>query len=58
MKKKMERLGDPLFQPLADAEQRRITGGFTGAPPQTYSAITILETYDTAPDFVHDGDNE
>jgi hypothetical protein len=54
----MERLGDKLFQPLAEAEQSRITGGLIKDPPQTYTAITIFETYDPAPDFVHDGDNE
>jgi hypothetical protein len=60
MKKKMERLGDELFQPLTDAEQRRINGhgNVGGNPPQTYTAVTIFETYDPAPDFVHDGDNE
>ncbi|HTG34386.1 MAG TPA: hypothetical protein VLB76_15780 [Thermoanaerobaculia bacterium] len=58
MKKRMERLGDKLFQPLAEAEQSRITGGLVKDPPQTYTAITIFETYDPAPDFVHDGDNE
>jgi hypothetical protein len=58
MKKRMERLGDQLFQPLAEAEQSRIAGGLIKDPPQTYTAITIFETYDPAPDFVHDGDNE
>ena len=58
MKKRMERLDDKLFQPLAEAEQSRITGGVIKDPPQTYTAITIFETYDPAPDFVHDGDNE
>jgi hypothetical protein len=58
MKKRMERLGDRLFQPLTDAEQRRITGQKGDYPPMTYTAITILETYDTAPDYNHDGDNE
>jgi hypothetical protein len=58
MKKKMERLDNPLFQPLADAEQRRITGGCKGDPPMTYTAITLLETYDPVPDYAHDGDNE
>jgi hypothetical protein len=60
MKKKMERLDDKLFRPLTDAEQRRIAGygDKGGNPPQTYTAITIFETYDPAPDFTHDGDNE
>jgi hypothetical protein len=56
----MERLGDKLFQPLAEAEQSRITGGLGkgGDPPMTYTAITIFETYDPAPDWTRDGDNE
>ena len=58
MKKRMERLGDKLFQPLAEAEQSRITGGLVKDPPQTYTAITIFETYDPAPDWTRDGDNE
>ncbi|MEO6195334.1 MAG: hypothetical protein ABIS20_20125 [Thermoanaerobaculia bacterium] len=58
MKKRMERLGDELFQPLAEAEQSRITGGLIKNPPQTYTAITIFETYDPAPDSTRDGDNE
>ncbi len=58
MKKRMERLGDQLFQPLADAEQSRITGGWVKDPPQTYTAITAVETYDPVPDFTRDGDNE
>jgi hypothetical protein len=58
MKKRMERLDDKLFQPLADAEQSRITGGVVKPPPQTYTAITIFETYDPAPDSTRDGDNE
>jgi hypothetical protein len=58
MKKRLERLDGKLFQPLAEAEQSRISGGLIKDPPQTYTAITIFETYDPAPDFVHDGDNE
>jgi hypothetical protein len=54
MKKKMERLGDELFQPLTDAEQRRVQGAFT-----TYTAVTIYETAtSTGSDFVRDGDHE
>jgi hypothetical protein len=55
MKKRMERLGDELFQPLTDAEQRRVSGE---APPQTHSEVTFFETYDPAPDWTRDGDNE
>jgi hypothetical protein len=60
MKKKMERLDDELFRPLTDAEQGRITGdGGKGCdPPQTYTAITIFETFDPVPDWTRDGDNE
>jgi hypothetical protein len=58
MKKRMERLDDKLFQPLAEAEQSRITGGLIKDPPQTSTAITIFETYDPAPDWSRDGDNE
>lgn len=56
MKKKMERLSDELFQPLTSAEQKWISGS---AIPQTETAITLYETYNTASgDFVRDGDNE
>jgi hypothetical protein len=54
MKKKMERLDDPLFRPLTDAEQGHAQGAFT-----TYTAVTIRETAtSTGSDFVRDGDNE
>ena len=54
MKKRMERLDDKLFQPLAEAEQQRIQGAFT-----TYTAVTIYETAtSTGSDFVRDGDHE
>lgn len=52
MKKKMERLSDELFRPLAPAEQRRTFGG------HTQTANTIFETANPSPDFSHDGDNE
>jgi hypothetical protein len=55
MKKRMERLGDRLFQPLTDAEQRRVTGQ---APPHTNCEVTVCETCDPAPDTVRDGDGE
>jgi hypothetical protein len=55
MKKRMERLGDKLFQPLTDAEQRRVMGQ---QPPHTSSEITTCETYDKVPDWVRDGDGE
>jgi hypothetical protein len=55
MKKRMERLDDELFQPLTEAEQRRVRGE---APPQTHSEVTFFETYDPAPDCARDGDNE
>jgi hypothetical protein len=53
MKKKMERLSDELFRPLSPAEQKRTSGAFT-----TYTAVTLLETYNPAPDYKRDGDNE
>ena len=52
MKKKMEKLDDPLFQPLTAAQQKRITAGIT-----TTTATTLLET-DNPFDFVRDGDRE
>ncbi len=56
MKKKMERLGDELFQPLTAAEQKWISGS---AIPITETAITLYETHSTATgDTVRDGDNE
>jgi hypothetical protein len=55
MKKRMERLGDRLFQPLTDAEQRRVRGTTT---VHTNSAVTTCETYDRVPDWVRDGDGE
>jgi hypothetical protein len=56
MKKKMERLGNGLFQ-LTAAEQKRITGGFI---PVTETAVTAYETYTSTggSDFARDGDNE
>jgi hypothetical protein len=58
MKKKMERLSDGLFRPLTPAEQKLITGRRGGDPPTTTTAITAFETYDPAPDWARDGDNE
>jgi hypothetical protein len=57
--KKMEKLSGELFRPLTPAEQKRIAGRFGGGSgPVTTTAVTIFETYDPAPDFTHDGDNE
>jgi hypothetical protein len=56
--KKMEKLSGELFRPLTPAEQQRIAGRYGGDPPMTTTAVTIFETYDPAPDFTHDGDNE
>jgi hypothetical protein len=56
--KKMEKLSGELFRPLTPAEQKRITGRSSGHPPVTETPITIFETYDPAPDFQRDGDNE
>ena len=57
--KKMEKLSGELFRPLTPAEQKRICGRFGGGGgPVTTTPITIFETYDPAPDFHRDGDNE
>jgi hypothetical protein len=53
MKKKMERISDPLFRPLTTAQQKRVNGSVT-----TQTAVTVYETNDPAPDFHRDGDNE
>lgn len=53
MKKRMERIGDELFQPLTIAEQKRITATVT-----TTTVTTAYETYNPSPDFTRDGDNE
>jgi len=52
MKKKMERIGDPLFKPLTTAQQKRVHGSVT------QTAVTIFETNNPSPDFQRDGDNE
>jgi hypothetical protein len=57
--KKMEKLSGELFRPLTSAEQKRITGRWSGGDvPMTTTPVTIFETYDPAPDFQRDGDNE
>jgi hypothetical protein len=56
--KKMEKLSGELFRPLTPAEQARISGRSGGHVPVTTTPVTIFETYDPAPDFTRDGDNE
>jgi hypothetical protein len=58
MKKKMERLGDELFRPLTPTEQTLIAGRIEGDTPVTTTPVTMFETYDPAPDWSRDGDNE
>jgi hypothetical protein len=52
MKKKLEKIGDPLFRPLTAAHQKRVHGGVT------QTSVTARETANPNPDFTRDGDQE
>jgi len=52
MKKKLEKIGDPLFRPLTTVQQQRVHGG------TTQTAVTAYETANPNPDFARDGDHE
>ncbi|MEA2690808.1 MAG: hypothetical protein QOJ16_195 [Acidobacteriota bacterium] len=50
--KKMERIDDKLFRPLATAEAKLVFAG------GTQTAVTLVETSNPAPDTARDGDHE
>ncbi|HEV7514685.1 MAG TPA: hypothetical protein VGR07_00145 [Thermoanaerobaculia bacterium] len=50
--KKMERIDDKLFRPLAATAAKLVFAG------GTQTATTLVETSNPAPDFTRDGDNE